>query len=74
MRQEKIFHVILKLASEYQEQTIETARELADNFLESQKQILSSLQSAWLPQIDEQIEYLRRVGCLLGNLPRYMQI
>ena len=39
-------------ASEYQEQTIDTARELADTFLESQKQILSSLQSAWLPQID----------------------
>jgi hypothetical protein len=39
-------------ASEYQEQTIEIARELADTFLESQKQILSSLESAWLPQID----------------------
>ena len=62
-------------ASEYQEQTIETARELADNFLESQKQILSSLESTWLPPIImQQIEYLLRVGCLLGNLPRYMQI
>src|SRR5918912_1904450 len=39
-------------ANEYQEQTIQTAREIADNFLESQKGIINSLQSAWLPQID----------------------
>lgn len=39
-------------ASEYQEETIDTARELADTFLESQQQILSSLESAWLPQIE----------------------
>src|SRR5918912_3275674 len=39
-------------ANEYQEQTIQTAREIADNFLESQKEIINSLQSAWLPQID----------------------
>jgi len=38
--------------NEYHEQTIESAREISDNFLESQKEIISSLQSAWLPQID----------------------
>ena len=39
-------------ATEYQEQTIETAREIADTLLESQKQILGSFQSAWLLHID----------------------
>jgi hypothetical protein len=38
--------------NDYQEQTIESAREIADNVLESQKKIINSLQSAWLPQID----------------------
>ncbi|MFL6456215.1 MAG: hypothetical protein ACJ71G_04510, partial [Nitrososphaeraceae archaeon] len=31
------------------EQTIQTAREIADSFLESQKEIINSLQSAWVP-------------------------
>jgi vacuolar-type H+-ATPase subunit H len=38
--------------NEYQEQTIQAAREIADNYIESQKQIINSLQSAWIPQID----------------------
>ena len=38
--------------NEYQEQTIQTAREIADNYLESQKEIINSLQSAWIPQIE----------------------
>lgn len=38
--------------NEYQEQTIQAAREITDNYLESQKQIINSLQSAWLPQIE----------------------
>ncbi|MFL6422537.1 MAG: hypothetical protein ACJ71R_02975, partial [Nitrososphaeraceae archaeon] len=39
-------------ANEYQEQTIQTAREIADNFLESQKEIINSLQSAWVPAVE----------------------
>ena len=35
--------------NEYQEQTIQASREMADNFIESQKQIINSLQSAWVP-------------------------
>ena len=35
--------------NEYQEQTIQAAREIADNYIESQKQIINSLQSAWVP-------------------------
>jgi hypothetical protein len=38
--------------NDYHEQAIESARQIADNFLESQKEIINSLQSAWLPQID----------------------
>jgi hypothetical protein len=35
--------------NEYQEQTIQASREIADNYIESQKQIINSLQSAWVP-------------------------
>ena len=38
-------------ANEYQEQTIQTAGEIADNFLESQKEITRSAQLMWLPLI-----------------------
>ena len=35
--------------SDYQEQTIQAAREIADNYVESQKQIINSFQSALTP-------------------------
>src|SRR5919202_5875140 len=38
--------------NQYQEQTIQTAREIADNYLESQKEIINSVQSAWVPAIE----------------------
>jgi hypothetical protein len=41
-----------QIVNEYQEETIQAARQMADNYLESQKEILNSFQSAWLPQID----------------------
>ena len=36
---------------QYQEQTIQMAREVADDFLESQKKIINSFQLAWVPLI-----------------------
>jgi Protein of unknown function (DUF2795) len=39
-------------ANKYHEQAIESTREIADNFLESQKEIINSLQSALRPQIE----------------------
>jgi hypothetical protein len=41
-----------QIVNEYQEETIEAARQMADNYLESQREIINSLQSAWLPQIE----------------------
>jgi hypothetical protein len=38
--------------NEYQEQSLQASREIADNYIESQKQIINSLQSAWVPQIE----------------------
>ena len=35
--------------NDYQEQTIQAAREIADNYLESQKEIINSFQSVWSP-------------------------
>ena len=40
-------------ANDYQEQTIQRAREIADNFLESQREIINSFQSAWVPAIEK---------------------
>jgi hypothetical protein len=42
-----------RAVNEYQEQTIQTSREIADNYTESQKQIINSLQSACLPKIEQ---------------------
>ena len=38
-------------ANEYHEQTIQTAREIGDSFMESQKEIINSVQLTWLPLI-----------------------
>ena len=38
--------------NEYQEETIQAARQMADNYLESQREIINSIQSALLPQIE----------------------
>jgi len=38
--------------NEYQEQTIQVTIEIADNYLESQKEIINSFQSAWVPAIE----------------------
>jgi hypothetical protein len=47
-----LLRILNHTANEYQEQTIQTAREIADNFLESQKEIINSFQSAWVPAIE----------------------
>jgi len=49
--------------NEYQEQTIEVTRELADNFVVSQKEIINSFQSAWAPYIEN---YTRNVNTYLS--------
>src|SRR5919198_3446808 len=38
--------------NEYQQQTIQAAREIVDDYIESQKEIINSLQSTWLSQIE----------------------
>jgi hypothetical protein len=41
-----------KAVNEYQEETIQATKDIADNFLESQKEIIHSLQSLWVPYIE----------------------
>ena len=38
--------------NEYQEQTIQATRDMADNYLDSQREIINSFQTAWVPQIE----------------------
>jgi catalase (peroxidase I) len=41
-----------QIVNEYQEETIQAARQIADNYLESQREIINSVQSALVPQIE----------------------
>jgi hypothetical protein len=41
-----------KAVNEFQRETIQATRDIADNFLESQKEVICSLQSAWGPYIE----------------------
>jgi hypothetical protein len=41
-----------QFVNEYQEETIQAARQMADNYLESQREIINSLQSALVAQIE----------------------
>jgi hypothetical protein len=42
-----------QIVIDYQEQTIQAAREIADSYLESQKEIIRSFQSTWVPNVDK---------------------
>src|ERR1044071_991391 len=41
-----------QIVNEYQEETIQAARQMADNYLESQREIINSVQSVLVPQIE----------------------
>ena len=41
-----------QVVNDYQEQTIKAGREIVDNFVESQRQIINSAQSAWVPLVE----------------------
>lgn len=41
-----------KAINDYQQETIQATKDIADNFLESQKQVIHSMQSAWGPYIE----------------------
>jgi hypothetical protein len=40
---------INNIVNSYQEQSLQTAKEISEEFIDSQKEIISSLQSAWTP-------------------------
>ena len=44
--------LVTEAVSEYQQQTIEAGREIADTYIESQKEIINSVQSAWSPLVE----------------------
>jgi hypothetical protein len=41
-----------QIVNEYQEQTIKAGREIVDNYVETQRQIIDSVQSAWVPLVE----------------------
>ena len=41
-----------KAVNEYQEETIQATKDIADSFLDSQKEVIHSLQSLWVPYIE----------------------
>jgi hypothetical protein len=48
------------IVNSYQEQSLQAAREISENFIESQKAIINSIQSAWRP-------YQRNFNTILNN-------
>ena len=52
MKRLRNFHRYTKAVNDYQEESIQAAKEIADNFLESQKEIIHSLQSLWIPYVE----------------------
>src|SRR5687768_1415887 len=43
---------ITKAANEYQQETIQATKDIADSFLDSQKEVINSMQSLWVPYIE----------------------
>jgi hypothetical protein len=41
-----------KAVNEYQEETIQATKDIADNFLESQKEVINSVQLSWVPYME----------------------
>ncbi len=41
-----------KAVNEYQQETIQATKDIADNFLDSQKEVIHSMQSLWVPYIE----------------------
>ena len=41
-----------KAVNEYQEESIQATKDIADNFLESQKEVIHSVQSLWVPYVE----------------------
>ena len=52
-----------KAVNEYQQETIQATKDIADSFLDSQKEVIHSLQSLWIPYIENvQNSYLSYWG------------
>jgi hypothetical protein len=41
-----------KAVNEYQEETVQATKDIADSFLDSQKEVIHSMQSLWVPYIE----------------------
>ena len=41
-----------KAVNEYQEESIQATKDIADNYLESQKEVIHSVQSLWVPYVE----------------------
>ena len=41
-----------KAVNEYQQETIQATKDIADSFLDSQKEVINSMQSLWVPYIE----------------------
>jgi phage-related tail protein len=48
-----------QVINDYQEHTLQATREIADSYLESQKEIIQSFQSTWAPYIENMYDAFR---------------
>jgi multidrug resistance efflux pump len=59
------------IVNDYQEQTLQAVKEITENFIESQKTIIRSIQSSWV-HINKMLTLLSMHGTLLKQLPMHI--
>ena len=59
------------IVNSYQEQTLQDVREISENFIESQKTIIRSIQSAWGPY-QQTLTHQSILGTLLKQQPMHI--
>ncbi len=47
-----------KAVNEYQQETIQASKDIADSFLDSQKEVIHSMQSLWVPYIENCTKFI----------------
>ena len=62
-----------KAVNEYQQETIQAMKDIADNFLESQKEVIRSMRTLWVPYNENYKIHMRPIGYHHKVLQKIMQ-
>ena len=62
-----------KAVNEYQQETIQATKDIADSFLDSQKEVIHSMQSLWVRTLKMYKIHICRIGVLHKDSQKIMQ-